>query len=382
MDEGEVREILAELHSLADQYPGNDAIISALLAGLRAARGWSSDSTSKAVVELRTLSARHPENIEVASSFADALRTLALTATNPFERTLESDQVRELVGELRALANRHPDSAEVSYGLAGGLRSLPVEGAAERREMVAQLCALADRHPDSAKIAADAAWEVQRLMNLEMYDIHEARRLVGVLSDLADRQYSDGGGQFDDRRVAVAILCSEGLANFTSIPDVRADEVHKVVVQLRELTGRHPEASRLAAMLAVGLFRLALVGGLKKSETMEVIDELGRIAVLDHGKFSFEPYRIAQQLYTLSVKEFVDIDGARAAVAELGHLLDRDPTHRDIARLYASGLYGLMNRADATQEDARKARFELGRLSLSHGDDLEIGKIVWLLDHR
>lgn len=262
----------------------------------------------------------------------------------------------------------------------------PAEDVVEMREVVAQLCALADRHPDSAQIAADAAWGVQRLLNVELYDIHEARRLVGVLGDLADRRYSDGVDQFEDPGLAVAIPCSKGLANFTTFPDVTADEVHKVVTQLRGLSGRHPDSSRPAAMLAVGLFQLALLGGLKKTEIREVIGELGRIAGMDHGESSSEPYRIAQQLHALSREDFVDIGGARAAVAELGRLLDRDPpvvdivTHWEIARLYASGLHGLMNRAGATQKDVRKARLELGRLSNTHGGDPEIDKIVWLMD--
>jgi len=251
--------------------------------------------------------------------------------------------------------------------------------------VVAQLCALADRHPDSTQIAADAAWGVQRLLNVEMYDLHEARRLVGVLGDLAERRYSDGVDQCEDPGLAVAGPCSEGLANFTTFPDVTADEVHTVVTQLRELSGRHPNASKPAAMVAVGLFQLALLGGLTNTGIRKAIGELGRIAGLDHGESS-APYRIAQQLHALSMKDSVDTGGARAAVAELGRLLDRDPpvvdivTRWEIARLYASGLHGLMNRADATQKDVRKARLELGRLSLTHGGDPEIDKYVSLMD--
>lgn len=286
------------------------------------------------------------------------------------------------------IALADPDSVEVVEGLVGGLRGLRAESIAERREMVAQLCALADRDPENARIAAGTAWEVQRVMVGAVYDLDEARRLVGVLGRLAERRYSDGGEQLDDRGLAVATLCAEGLALFTSFPGVSGDEVRRVVAQLRELSARYPEVSRIAAMLAVGLHQLALGGGLKKSEIRDVIEELGRIAALDHGEFSSEPYRIAQHLHALSMTDVVDVDGARAAVAEFGRLLDRDPpvadivTRWEIARLYASGLHGLMNRAGATQADIRTARLELGRLSYTHSGDPEIDRIVWLLDER
>lgn len=321
------------------------------------------------------------------ASVEEWARFVADHAESPFERTLEADQVRELVGELRVWADRYPGSAEVAAGLACGLRSLPAGSVAEMRAMVAGLCALADRHPDSSRIDAAAAWEVQRLLTGEVYDLDEARRLVGVLGDLAARDYADGGDHCDDWGLAVALPCAEGLAIFTSFPDVSAEEVHTVVAQLRELSGLHPEASRLAAAVAVGLAQLALMGGLTKTGIREVIAELGRIAGLDHGEGSAEPLRIAQRLHDLSMKDFVAIGGARAAVAELGSLLDRDPNHLDIVthwgitRLYASALYGLMNRPDATQRDVRKARRELGGLSYTHSGDPEINKIVWLLDH-
>ncbi len=167
------------------------------------------------------------------------------------------------------------------------------------------------------------------------------------------------------------LLRAESLLQRTSDDNLAPGQVHRLLEELRVLTGQHPDNPDIALRLARGLVSLTNKSGVEVTEVREVVEEL-RTVTAQHPNNPDIALQLTRGLVSLTATAGVEVTEAREVVEELRTVTGQHPNNPDIALRLARGLVILTNKSGVEMAEVREVVEELRTVTAQHPNNPDI----------